>query len=316
MHTRSQSTARSFRFPRTTTLRSAIVTVALLAAGAASVAAQELAPAMEAFRAGNWSKAAEISANVKPDSPDFAKAQYVCGETLLILGDASTAEGCFRRVLEKNKDAVPALVGLGRTLTAQDKAKEAEPELARAVKLDPKDALAVLALGQAHLALKKTKEAKSEMSTAYELDPKNPLVVRGWCEWLWAENDNAKATKVAQDLSKSQPKHPMGPFLEGLALERDGKDAKAIEAYEEALKRDPSFLDAHKNLAILCHTRNPVYTDAVRTQKSLEHYERYFALGGKDPELEHLYKQFKGFMDESMKGSGGGKGDDKDKSKK
>jgi tetratricopeptide (TPR) repeat protein len=149
--------------------------------------------------------------------------------------------------------------------------------------------------------MKKTAEAKSEIGAAYQLDPKNPAVVRGWCEWLFTENDNAKALKVAADLSKSQPKHPMGPFLEGLALERDGKDGKAIDAYEEALKRDPNFLDAHKNLAILCHTRNPMYQDMGRTEKALAHYERYFSLGGKDPELEQAYKQFKGFYDDMTK---------------
>jgi tetratricopeptide (TPR) repeat protein len=168
--------------------------------------------------------------------------------------------------------------------------------------MDAKDPMAHLALGQLHLQMKKTKEAKAEIGKAFDLDPKNPMVVRGWCEWLWAENDNARALKAAQDLSKSSPKHPMGPFLEAIALERDNKDRKAIEAYEEALKRDPNILDAHKNLAILCHTRNATYTDVERTKKSLEHYERYFALGGKDPKLEQLYKQFKGFMDAYMGG--------------
>jgi len=313
MHFHIRTPLRSLIHRGRASARTMFVGATIVVLGATHAAAQDLNKALDAFRAGEWRKAAEISANVAADSPDFAKAQYVCGETFLVMGDAATAEGCFRRVLAKNRDAVPALVGLGRTLIAQDKAAEAETELARAVKLDPKDAQATLALGLAHLASKKTKEAKLELSTAYELDPKNPTVVRGWCEWLWAENDNAKAAKVAADLSKSQPKHPMGPFLEALAFERDGKDGKAIEAYEEALKRDDTFLDAHKNLAILCHTRNPMYTDATRTQKSLEHYERYFALGGKDPELEQLYKQFKGFMDEYMKSSGGG---DKRKEKK
>lgn len=268
---------------------------------AALASAQEVDKALAALKAGEWKKAVEIASAVKADSPEFARAQYVCGEAALVLGDAQAAEASFRAVLQKNASATPALIGLGRALTLSAKYPEAEEALVRAVKLDDKDPLAILALGQTHLAMKKTKEAKSEIGAAYALDPTHPLVVRGWCEWLFAENDNAKALKVAADLSKSQPKHPLGPFLEGLALEREGKDKKAIAAYEEALKRDANFLDAHKNLAILCHTQNPVYTDAERTQKSLEHYERYFALGGKDPELEHAYQQFKGFYEEYMK---------------
>jgi len=265
---------------------------------AALASGQELDKAMSALKAGEWKSAIEIADKVPADSAEFARAQYVCGEAQLVLNDAKMAEASFRRVLEKNANAAPALVGLGRALSAAEKYTEAEETLAKAVKLDAKDALALLAIGQTHLAMKKTKEAKTEIGAAYQLDAKNPVVVRGWCEWLFAENDNAKASKVAADLSRSQPKHPMGPFLEGLAFERDGKDGKAIDAYEEALKRDANFLDAHKNLAIVCHTRNPMYQDLGRTEKALLHYERYFALGGKDPELEQAYTQFKGFYEQ------------------
>lgn len=92
----------------------------------------------------------------------------------------------------------------------------------------------------------------------------------------------------------------MVPFLQALGFERANEPAKAIEAYEKALALDASFLDAHKNLAILCHTRNPLYTDEVRTRKALEHYAKYFELGGQDKELESSYAQFKAFMDEYL----------------
>ncbi|HUR29008.1 MAG TPA: tetratricopeptide repeat protein [Planctomycetota bacterium] len=260
--------------------------------------AQELDKAMTALKSGDWKSAAEIAGKVEASSADYARAQYVCGEAHLIMNDAVLAEASFRHVLEKNPDATPASIGLGRALTAEAKYPEAEELLVKALQADPKDALAQLALGQTHLAMKKTAEAKAEIGAAYQLDAKNPIVVRGWCEWLFAENDNVKASKAAADLAKSQPKHPMGPFLQGLAFERDGKDGKAIEAYEEALKRDPNFLDAHKNLAIVCHTRNPMYQDAGRSEKSLQHYERYFTLGGKDAELEQAYRQFKQFYEQ------------------
>lgn len=284
---------KSVRFRRWTSMPALLLTAAL-------ASGQEVDKALKSLKAGDWKGAIDTAGAVQATSAEFPRAQYVCGEAYLVIGDAPAAEASFRRVLEKNANATPAMIGLGRALTAVEKYSEAEEILVKAVKLDAQNPLALLALGQAHLALKKTKEAKAELAGAYELDPKDPHVVRGFCDWLFAENDNVRALKVAADLSKSQPKHPMGPFLEGLALERAGKDAKAIEAYEEAVKRDDTFLDAHKNLAIVCHTQNPIYQDTVRTEKCLEHYERYFALGGKDPELESAYRQFKAVYDEYL----------------
>lgn len=268
---------------------------------ATHASAGEVEKALAEMKVGRWKQAVDVAGEVKAESAEFARAQYVCGEAYLVLGDAKLAEASFRAVLAKKPDATPAIVGLGRALTSGDKAEEAVTILSELVRRDASDVSALLALGQAHLALKKTKEARLELGKAYELEPSNPQVARGWVEYLFTENDLPKALKVAQDLGKALPTHAMGPFLEGLALERDRKDSKALEAYEEALKRDPNFLDAHKNLAILCHTQNPLYQDAERSQKALEHYERYFALGGKDDELQQVYQQFKSFYEAYMK---------------
>ena len=111
----------------------------------------------------------------------------------------------------------------------------------------------------------------------------------------------ALSNQAAKKLVKSRPDHPMGYFLLGLVLDREGEEKQAIAAYELAIEKDGKFLDAHKNLAILCHTANPLYQNKVRTKKALEHYALYFELGGKDPELERSYLQMKGFL-ESMGG--------------
>ena len=49
---------------------------------------------------------------VTADSPEYARAQYVCGEAFLVLGDAKLSEASFRRVLAKNATATPALIEL------------------------------------------------------------------------------------------------------------------------------------------------------------------------------------------------------------
>ena len=118
---------------------------------------------------------------------------------------------------------------------------------------------------------------------------------------LLASDDEKRAGKVAGKLAKALPKHPMGHFLKGLVLDRRGKDKDAIEAYEKAIALDETFLDAHKNLAILCTTKNPLYRDKERTEKAFRHYEKYFELGGNDPELEQTYRTIKGYLEQYVK---------------
>jgi len=69
------------------------------------------------------------------------------------------------------------------------------------------------------------------------------------------------------------------------------------EAYDKALALDEKFLDAHKNLAILCHTMSNRYRNVERIKKSMHHYERYFALGGHDPKLEQTYRTTRSFLE-------------------
>jgi tetratricopeptide (TPR) repeat protein len=117
-------------------------------------------------------KSIEIASRSPPTRRRYARAQYVCGEAFLVLGDAKLSEASFRRVLAKNAARRPALIGLGRALTMAMKYPEAEETLMQAVKLDAKDALAILALGQAHLAMKKTKEAKAEIGPPTRSSPR------------------------------------------------------------------------------------------------------------------------------------------------
>jgi tetratricopeptide (TPR) repeat protein len=95
----------------------------------------------------------------------------------------------------------------------------------------------------------------------------------------------------------------MGHFLAGYVLDKQKKIKDAIEEYEKALAKDDKFIDAHKNLAILCVSQNPNYQDKDKTKKALDHFKRYFELGGKDDALKQTYEQIKSFIE----GQRGGK---------
>jgi tetratricopeptide (TPR) repeat protein len=285
-------------------MRRAATLCILLLAAAGSATAGEATPlddALAAFEAGDYAKAAEAAEAVPAEDPESARARYVAGEARLVLGDAAKAEEWFRFVLERKPKAGPALVGLGRALTAQAKHEEAEKRLREAVAADAKDATAHRALGELLTAVDRLDEAKKALQAAQKLAPDDPFTARALVVALVKTDAIGAAEKTAAKLTKAMPKHPMGPFLEALVLEKRGKDDEAIEKYEAALARDEKFLDAHKNLAILCHTKNPLYQNAERTKKAMEHYARYFELGGADATLRQTYETLKGFVESQQR---------------
>ena len=271
----------------------------LLLASAAALAGDP-APvdaSLTAFKEGDYAKAAGIAEKVGADDPAYAKARYLLGEARLAAGDASAAEQAFRESLAKKADAVPTLAGLGRALQAKGSHEEALKTVQRAVLLDGKDAGARRALGEVLAAQGKAAEGRKELDQAVKLDPKDPLTARALVELCIKESNLGGALKAAERLVQADDKAPMGYFLRGLVLDKSGMDKEAIEAYEASLAKDPKLLDAHKNLAILCVAKNPLYQDRERTKKAMEHFEKYFELGGKDDELKQAYSTMKSFLD-------------------
>ena len=257
--------------------------------------------ALAAFRAGEYEKVVTLAGEVPGGAPEEAQALYLVGRARLALGDPAKAQSAFEKLLALRPASVPGRVGLANALEARGKDDEALVHLRKAVETDAKDVDARRALGEHLLRKDQVAEARKQISEAYELDAKDPFVARAWVDCLLRGDEVKVAQRVADAFAKARPKSPVGPFLQGLCLDRDGKDKGAIEAYEKALELDDTFIDAHKNLAILCHAKNPTYQDMERTKKALVHYERYFALGGEDKELEQLYKTVKSFLDQYMK---------------
>ena len=278
------------------------LTVAALGLAAGSALAADPSPvdqAVEHFKAGRFDEALEATEKVAREDALRPRAAYLAGEVSLARGDALGAQGYFQEAADK-KPVAPVLASLGRAYLLQGKGAEAVEPLTKAVALDAKTARYRAWLGLAQLASGHADLARKDVAAALKAAPTDPDVVKAAVEERLAAQDADGASKAVAAFAKAAKDHPLGPFLEAVVLDRAGKTDDAIAAYERALKLDDAFLDAHKNLAILCHTRNPLYTDEVRTKKALEHYAKYFELGGQDKELESSYAQFKAFMDEYL----------------
>jgi len=258
-----------------------------------------LEQATQAFRAGEYATVLSL-AREHAREEDGPRLAYLAGEAQLVLGAPAEAESAFRSVLAARPKAVPAQVGLGRALTALQRTEEAETVLAAALGAAPQDVGALTAHGLLLSATGHSPEARKELEKAWKLDRESALTVRGYVEVLLRADDVPAAAEVIEAFSQARPEHPLGPFLMAWTMERDGEDEGAIEQYQLALERDPNFIDAHKNLAILCHTLSNTYRVKERVELAYAHYERYFALGGKDPELKAMHENLLAFKDQIL----------------
>jgi tetratricopeptide (TPR) repeat protein len=265
------------------------------AAGGASKPPLDLA--LEHFEAGRFAEASTEADRVGADDPAYARARYLTGEVHLTLGEHAAAEAAFRAGLEKKPASSPLLLGVGRALHAQQKDAEALPFVEKAVAADPKSARARATLGTVRAATGKKDEGRKDLAAAQKLDPADSDVARAVVEERIGAEDLPGAQRAAASFAKARKDSPMGPFLLALVDDRAKRVDEAITGYEKAIAMDDRFLDAHKDLAILCVSQNPLYQDAVRTKKAAAHFQKYEDLGGKDQkvlEIWHTLQQFLG----------------------
>lgn len=284
-----------------------LATIAMVLASAAALAlpahaGEEPAPAaglegaVAAFDEGRLDDCVKACDAVPADDAEHAKALWLRAEALLLLGRADDAAEGFRGVLAERPRSVPARTGLGRALTALGALDEAEDVLRDAVKRDKKSAPAHRALGELLIARQKYSDARGVLSKAWKLDPTSPSTAIPLVDVHLGYDDTKGALKVARQLAKERPESPVGHFLVGRVLEHEREWKDAIDAYQKAVAADDTYLDAHRNLAILCHTQNPMYRDRELLDTSMKHYERYFELGGDEPELRRIYDQMSAFL--------------------
>lgn len=266
--------------------------IALLALCASAAASQSaLESAVADFRAGRFAAVVEAREHLPADVREAARVQYLVGEALLVLDRPEEAERAFAATVAARPAAVPAQVGLGRARTRLGRFDEAETSLAAALAADPKDLGALVAQGELSLARGDLEAAEKRLAAAHASAPDDPLAARAWFEVLLRKQDSAAAAELAEGLMRSRPEHPLGPFLLAVVMERDGEDEAAQAQYQRTLELDPTFVDAHKNLAILCHTLSRDYTDKQRAKLAYDHYAAYFRLGGGDQRLRAMYDE-------------------------
>jgi Flp pilus assembly protein TadD len=112
----------------------------------------------------------------------------------------------------------------------------------------PGDAVAHFQLGYAYSALQRLEDAREEYRKAAELNPKMPEAQLNYGLAL-LDKDPAAAVNPLRRAAELLPGKAQPHFALGLALERSGQSAPAIEQYRQAETLDTKTYDIHFALA-------------------------------------------------------------------
>ena len=251
--------------------------------------------AKASLQSGKFPEALDHASKVKERDADYARARYLAGEVHLMIGETDKAVDAFRAGLKAKPDAEPLLTGLGRALLARNEFQDAVPVLEKAVK-SKRTGRALCFLGIAQMLDSGGDKGGKTITLGLKLAPHDPVAVQGAVLYWLREDEPARAAKVADRFRKKHKKHPLGHFLKALALEQKEEYDDAIEAYQKAISLDANYLDAHKNLSILCLAQNHLYQNQKRTAIAMKHLAAYRKLGGKDAALIQIHETLKKFI--------------------
>ncbi|MFX1369573.1 MAG: tetratricopeptide repeat protein [Promethearchaeota archaeon] len=223
------------------------------------------------LKAGIYSNAVDAFEKVLEDEPDNVEA--LTGISLCHMAEGNPDAALPRLVRAKgiDEDNPEILFQLGRVYHALGEEKAAERNLKRAVELDPnlKDATTLIARIQAKpkqeavessgllyeeglqlLENGQAAEAEEPLRKAVQLDPENALAWYSLAQAYFRQREKRrKALETFRKVVELVPKVSLSNI--GVILSEQGRAKEATEAFRTALRIDPDYKIARRNLARL-----------------------------------------------------------------
>jgi len=217
-----------------------------------------------------------------PDENRFAVHLLITLQSLgRIAGAGKTLEKLLTRsaaLTGEEQKATEEYLLAGQRL-AEGKAESSLIHLQRAEEINPEGAEIQLRKGEAYLQLNQYEKAMECFHPILVLDPENSATHLGLCRACLGKRRNRAALEEALNAVELQYLNPNGHFLLGVALQRIGRQLKAVEAFRVALQQNPNHLPTLDRLVHIIGKRlkDPI-TTAYYLKKMDEAKERIAAI--------------------------------------
>jgi tetratricopeptide (TPR) repeat protein len=202
-----------------------------------------------AYHARRYGDATAIFDNYVGSRPNNVWGHYMLGLSAWKNGDLPKSERAFEQALSLDGSHMKSLVNESRLFIEQKRFDEAIDRLTRASEVDPESAVVFRLLGRTYHAKGETDEAIEAYRAAIEVNERDAWSMNN-LGVLLVESKRAdealpllaKAVELRQDVAEFRNNL-------GMALEHTGRFTAAAKAYNDALKTDPAYSKAKRNLA-------------------------------------------------------------------
>jgi len=199
----------------------------------ATVANQFLAAAME-----NYQKADQI----KPGDPSVAMQM---GAIFVLQKQFAEAEPYYRRVIDHDKTAAPAINYLYRVYMSEQKTAQAEQLLKEAIQNNPKTPEYMERLAYHYAVLGRRDDMLNELDQIKTHSKDFEAVYQVVGDFYWRTGDNESALREYREGIEKDPQHKSTYQHDIIQVYmRQGKRAEAAEVNNEVLKENPKDPDA------------------------------------------------------------------------
>jgi tetratricopeptide (TPR) repeat protein len=179
------------------------------ASGKKIVLAEEYQNGLDAYRARDLKRSADLLESVLQQDPSYKDAWNNLGRTYLDIGNLDQAEADFRKAIQNDPNDLYAYNNLGLTFLREQKYDEAIPQFQKQIEINAKDQYAHANLGKAYVQSQKYEDAVKELEIAQSLTPRDSTVAAnlGIAYARLGRTDDAKRafdTDLALDISPNR----------------------------------------------------------------------------------------------------------------
>ena len=194
------------------------------------------------------------------------------------------AEASYKKAIQVDPKSMDAQLLMGGFYASNNRLAEAEQQFKRAIEMDPKNPAPRVALvpvlmqegkkdeiesflrqtkkdlagipegyrmlGDYYLGVGDLDKADTEFATLHDEHPKDIKVKKNYVQLLILKNQLDKATKLNNEILKSNPRDVEGLICKGQIQNAQGDHAGAVESLQGALRNDPDNPTAHYHLGI------------------------------------------------------------------